>query len=168
MSTQPEPWLRGPIAGVHPLAAPLLFSLQQAREDLAKWTEEFSDGDFWKRPAPGVAPVGFQIRHIAGSVERLLTYLKGEQLSEEQLSEMKREQEPGATREELFKALENSFLQAEAVVKAIDPRTWQEARAVGRKQLPTTVGGLVTHIAEHTQRHVGEAIITAKLVRLMR
>jgi hypothetical protein len=59
-------------------------------------------------------------------------------------------------------------LLAEAVVKAIDPRTWQDARAVGRKQLPTTVGGLITHIAEHTQRHVGEAIITAKLVRLMR
>jgi uncharacterized damage-inducible protein DinB len=165
MSTQPEAWLRGPIAGVHPMTAPLLYSLQQAREDLAKWTEGFSDDDFWKKPAPDVAPVGFQIRHIGGSIERLLTYLEGRQLSDEQLSEMKREQEPGATRAELFEALEHSFSRAEAVVKAIDPRTWQDARAVGRKQLPTTVGGLITHMAEHTQRHVGEAIITAKLVR---
>jgi len=153
---------------VHPMTAPLVYSLQHAREDLAKWTEGFSNDDFWVRPAPDVAPVGFQIRHIAGSIDRLVSYLEGRQLSDEQLSEMKREQEPGATRAELFQALENSFSHAEAVVKAIDPRSWPDARAVGRKQLPTTVGGLITHIAEHTQRHVGEAIITAKLVRRAR
>jgi len=30
----------------------------------------------------------------------------------------------------------------------------------------TTVAGLLTHIAEHTQRHVGQAISAAKLSRV--
>ena len=168
MSTQPEPWLRGPIPGTHPIAAPLLYSLQQAREDLATWTDAFSDEDFWLTPAPDVAPLGFQIRHIAGSVDRLTTYLEGKQLSDEQMATLQREKDPGAPRRELFSALEDSFRRTEAVATAIDPRTWHDPRGIGRKQLPTTVGGLVTHIAEHTQRHVGEAIITAKLVRAAR
>jgi len=168
MSAQPEPWLRGPIAGAHPIAAPLLYSLQQAREDLAKWTDAFSDEDFWLTPSPDIAPLGFQIRHIAGSVDRLTTYLEGQQLTDEQMAALEREKEPGATRRELFAVVEESFRRAEAVATAIDPRTWHDPRGVGRKQLPTTVGGLVTHIAEHTQRHVGEAIITAKLVRAAR
>jgi uncharacterized damage-inducible protein DinB len=165
MSTRPEPWLRGPITGVHPITAPLLYSLQQAREDLAKWTDALSDEDFWVKPAPDVAPLGFQIRHIAGSIDRLTTYLEGKQLSDEQMADLQGEQEPGATRKELFDAVENSFRRAKAVATAIDPRTWHDPRGIGRKQLPTTVGGLITHMAEHTQRHVGEAIITAKLVR---
>ena len=108
------------------------------------------------------------MRHIAGSVDRLTTYLEGRPLSDEQMSALKREQEPGATRDELLAALEHAFLTAEAVVRAIDPRTWADRRTVGRKELPTTVGGLITHIAEHTQRHVGEAIITAKVIRSQR
>lgn len=165
MNPQPEPWLRGPIAGVDPIAAPLLYALEQAREDLAAWTDGLSDADLWASPVEGIAPVGFHLRHIAGSVERLVTYLEGKQLSELQLAEVQREKEPGASRQELLACVEKGFERARAVVSAIDPKTWYDARAVGRKQLPTTVGGLVTHIAEHTQRHIGEAIITAKLVR---
>ena len=142
----------------------MIHALQQAREDLAAWTEGLSDAGLWAAPLAGIAPVAFHMRHIAGSVERLITYLRGEQLSEQQLAEIKREHEPSASREQLLAALENSFELARSVVSAIDPRTWYDARTVGRKRLPTTVGGLVTHIAEHTQRHVGEAIITVKLV----
>jgi hypothetical protein len=36
---------------------------------------------------------------------------------------------------------------------------------VGRKKLPTTVIGLIVHLAEHTQRHVGQAVSAAKLAR---
>ncbi len=163
MSGLAEPWLRGPIAGVHPISMPFLFAMTQAREDLARWTNGFSAEQLWSRPFE-LAPVGFHIRHAGGSVERLTTYLTGSPLSEQQLAELKREMEPGATREQLFTRLEEQLLWAEAIVKALDPRTWGDARTVGRKALPTTVGGLVTHIAEHTQRHVGQAIVTAKIV----
>ncbi len=159
-----EPWLRGAIAGVHPITAPFLFSMTQAREDLAQWTASLTADQLWARPL-GLAPVGFQIRHIGGSIERLAVYLRGEQLNDQQLGEMKREMEPGASYQQVTSRMEEQMLWAEAIVKSVDPRTWNDLRAVGRKALPTTVGGLITHIAEHTQRHVGQAIITVKVLR---
>lgn len=164
MSTQPEPWLRGPILAIHPISAPLVYSLRQAREDLRHWTDGLTMEQIWARPA-GLAPIGFHIRHIGGSVERLITYLRREPLTVEQMRDLKNEMDSGATLDELFRRVEDQFLFAEATVEALDPRTWTDVRAVGRRQLPTTVGGLVTHIAEHTQRHVGEVIVTAKVVR---
>jgi len=67
-----EPWMRGPIAGVDPLLAPLLYSFQMAREDLARFTAGLSEAQLWARP-DGFAPVGFHIRHITGSADRLLS-----------------------------------------------------------------------------------------------
>jgi hypothetical protein len=78
-----EPWLRGPIAGVSPLIAPVLYSFEQAREDLATHTAGLTIAQIWARPA-GLPSVGFQLRHIAGSVDRLVTYLSGRQLSDAQ------------------------------------------------------------------------------------
>jgi uncharacterized damage-inducible protein DinB len=144
--------------------APLLYSLQQAREDLAKWTEGLTDEQLWARPN-GTGAVGFQIRHIAGSLDRLATYLRGEQLSDAQMAEMKSEMEPGQSREELLTKLETVCARVEEQVRSIDVATLREPRQVGRKQLPTSVIGLLMHMAEHTQRHVGEAIVTCKFVR---
>ena len=160
-----EPWLRGPLPGVHPLLSPTLYSYAQAREDLAYWTAELSEAQIWSRPH-GLAPVGFHIRHIAGSVERLTTYLKGEQLTAEQLDALQHEMQPGLGREELLRALDDSLRRSEQVILALDPASLEHPRAVGRKRLPTTVAGLLVHLAEHTQRHVGEAIITAKVARM--
>jgi hypothetical protein len=110
--------------------------------------------------------VGFQIRHIAGSVDRLMTYLQDRALSEEQMGALRSEHEPaGDTRESLLAAMDRVFHDAETVVRRLDPAVLTEPRTVGRKQLPTTVIGLLTHVAEHTQRHIGEAIITARWVR---
>jgi hypothetical protein len=161
--TKPEPWLRGPIDGLHPLLAPVFYAFIQAREDLDKWTRRLSDAQIWERPR-GLAPAGFHIRHIAGSVDRLMTYLKGDPLSDAQLTALEYEIEPDASRDELLQALDDSLRNAEAAIRGLDPGILTEARHVGRKKLPTTVIGLLTHIAEHTQRHVGEAIITAKIV----
>ena len=158
-----EPWLRGPLPGVHPSIAPVLYSFQQAREDLRKWTEGFSAEEIWLH-VQGLAPIGFQIRHISGSVERLMTYVVGGQLTEQQLSDLRDEMEPGASLDELLSELEQKLSAAEAIIRTIDPGTLDQRREVGRKRLPTTVGGLLTHIAEHTQRHVGQAIVTVKLV----
>jgi hypothetical protein len=164
MPELPEPWLRGPIAGVSPLVAPILCAFQQAREDLAKFTEGLTTEQIWARPY-GFGPVGFHLRHIAGSVGRLMTYLEGRLLDEAQMAALRAEMEPGASRDELLSAVGAAFDKAETTVRGIDPATLADARGVGRKQLPTTMIGLLTHIAEHTQRHVGEAIVSAKLVR---
>jgi len=163
-SVLPEPWLRGPIVGVHPLTAPVLFAFQQAREDLAAHTEGLTTSQIWATPHE-LGSVGFHIRHIAGSVDRLVTYLEGRQLDDEQMKELRSEKEPGATRDELLADLDSALQKAERVVRAIDPGTLDHAREVGRKRLPTTVIGLLTHIAEHTQRHIGQAISAAKLAR---
>jgi DinB family protein len=159
-----EPWLRGPIAGVSPLLAPVLHAFEQAREDLAKHTDGLNTEQIWARPF-GLAPVGFQLRHIAGSVDRLVTYLMGEQLDDAQMAALQKELEPGASREELLAGVNLALFEAEALIRSIDPATLTEARGVGRRQLPTTVIGLLVHIAEHTQRHVGQAISAAKLAR---
>jgi hypothetical protein len=159
-----EPWMRGPLTGVDPMVQPLLFSFQQAREDLDKWTAGLTPEKLWTRPF-GLGPVGFHIRHAGGSIERLLVYATSGQLSEQQLAETKSEMEPGASRDELLAQLEARLQAAERTARGLDVSAWTEPRYIGRKQLPTTLGGLITHIAEHTQRHVGEAIVTAKVVR---
>ncbi|MEO8126224.1 MAG: DinB family protein [Bryobacteraceae bacterium] len=160
----PEPWLRGTLKDTNPLISPVLYSFQQAREDLAAFTAGLSGEQTWARPA-GLAPVGFQIRHIAGSVDRLMTYAQGTALSEAQLDTLKRELDPGEPLVTLLSTLDQTLREAETVIRQIDPVTYTEARTVGRKALPTTVIGLLIHIAEHTQRHVGQAIVTSKIVR---
>ena len=159
-----EPWLRGPIEGISPLLSPLLAAFQHAREDLARYTEGLTAEQIWKAPA-GSGSVGFHLRHIAGSTDRLMTYLEGRELTEGQMAALHSEKEPGASREELLQAMDRSFREAETVIRSIDTATLEETRWVGRKRLPTTVIGLLTHIAEHTQRHVGQAIVMAKVVR---
>jgi uncharacterized damage-inducible protein DinB len=159
-----EPWLRGPLTGVHPLVAPTLHAYAQAREDLARWTDGLTDAEIWSRPH-GLAPVGFQLRHIAGSIERLTTYLRGKQLTPEQLEDARHELDPGPGRVKLLEQVNEAFNNSEQVIRALEPENLTERRTVGRKQLPTTVVGLVVHLAEHTQRHVGELIVTSKLAR---
>jgi uncharacterized damage-inducible protein DinB len=156
--------MRGPIAGVHPLIAPSLYGFQQAREDLARYTEGLTTAQVWATPH-GFGSVGFHLRHIAGSTDRLMTYLRVEPLSDAQMQFLRNEHEPGASREELLAGMDQAFKRAEAYARALDPDRLTDAREIGRKRLPTTVIGLLTHIAEHTQRHVGQAISAAKLAR---
>lgn len=165
MDNLPEPWLRGPIPDVNPLAAPVLYAFQQAREDLVRYTEGLTDDQIWATPH-GFGSVGFHMRHIAGSTERLTTYLQGRELSSTQMAALHAEAgRIGPGRDELLADLDRVFRGAEGVVRSIDPDTLAESRTVGRKRLPTTVIGLLTHIAEHTQRHVGQAIGAAKLAK---
>ncbi|MGA3235951.1 MAG: DinB family protein [Bryobacteraceae bacterium] len=173
MHPLPEPWLRGPIEGAHALTAPVLYAFQQAREDLARYTAGLSHEQLWATPH-GFGSVGFHVRHIAGSTERLMAYVQGKQLTPEQLAALAAEHEAprearheaqhetGPDRDALLAELDRVFREAEAVVRQIDPATLAQPREVGRQRLPTTVIGLLTHIAEHTQRHVGQAISAAK------
>jgi len=149
---------------VNPLITPVLYAFQQAREDLAQCTHALTTEQLWAAPH-GFASVGFHIRHIAGSTERLTTYLEARELTPTQLLALEAESQPGtATRDELLILLDASLRHAESVVRGIDPATLTEPRYVGRKKMPSTVIGLLTHIAEHTQRHVGQAITTARWI----
>ena len=160
----PEPWLRGPMSHVHPLIMPVLFSFQQVREDLRKHAGDLTKEQIWHRIA-GLPPLGFHLRHIAGSVDRLVTYLSGEQLAEEQLQFLREEGTAEASLHDLLQALEASLSAAEKRLRSLEACTMYDARYVGRQRLPTTVIGLLVHVAEHTQRHLGQAITTAKLLK---
>ncbi|MEO8098151.1 MAG: DinB family protein [Acidobacteriota bacterium] len=156
--------MRGPLDGVDPLVQPLFFSFTMVREDLTLHTAGLSTGQVWRRVGP-LPSLGFHLRHIAGSVDRLATYLMNEPISAEQLAYLKREAEPGASLEELLAGVDATLQATEERARSIDPATIHEPRYIGRKRLPTTVLGLLVHLAEHTQRHLGQAITTAKLAR---
>ena len=160
----PEPWLRGALPGLEPLVQPVFFSYTQVREDLAAHTAGLSTEQLWRRIVP-LPSLGFQLRHIAGSVERLTTYLMGEQLMPEQIAALKQEAEPGASLDELLAAVDAALSASEARIQSIQPEQIHEPRYIGRKKLPSSVLGLLVHLAEHTQRHLGQAITTAKLVQ---
>lgn len=162
-----EVWLRGPVPEIPTPLQPAAHALLQAREDLAKASTDLSPEQLWSRPF-GVASVGFHVRHAGGSAERLLTYARGESLSEAQLAFLAAEREPGdppATSAELVAALDAVVQRALAQLRATDPASLAESRAVGRARLPSTVGGLLFHAAEHAQRHAGQATTTARIVR---
>ena len=163
----PEPWLRGTLTDVPPLQRAILHALEHAKEDLERWCGDLRDEELNARPFDNT-PLAFHIRHIARSLDRLLTYAEGTALSSEQIAQMKSELDPGATREEIFAELNEALEVSAARIHSFSPETLAETRAVGRQRMPTTVAGLLIHVADHTQRHVGQAITTAKVVRAMR
>jgi hypothetical protein len=159
-----EPWLRGTLTEVDAVRRGVLHALELAREDVALWCGPLTGEQLEARPL-GLPSVGFQMRHMVRSLDRLLTYAEGQQLSEAQIASMKSETEGAGSREDLFAEFERGMESAAERVRAIGAATYEDARGVGRKALPTSVGGLLVHCADHTQRHVGQAVTTAKVVR---
>jgi DinB family protein len=160
----PEPWLRGTLHEVSSIPRAVLHALELAKEDLFRCCGELTDDEVNFRYA-GIAPVAFHVRHIARSLDRLLTYAEGRTLDATQITALKGEADDGAARDEVFAELDASLRRAVVLIRSIDPNRLSEPRAVGTKALPITLGGLLVHIAEHTQRHVGQAVTTAKFVR---
>lgn len=161
---QPEPWLRGTLPEVPALHRAVLHALELAEEDLARWCGNLSAQELNARPGEA-APVAFHIRHIARSIDRLLTYAEGRQLNEEQLRALREETGGNAEREVIFAEMRAMFEGAKARIRALAGADLEAPRAVGRQARPTRLGGLLVHIADHTQRHVGQAITTVKIVR---
>lgn len=159
-----EPWLRGPVEGVHPVAGALLRSFEHAREDIAAATAGLGVEALWMRPM-GLASLGFQLRHVAGSVDRLITYADARALDAEQLAALAAEAEPGAGRGELIEAIDRSLENAGAIARRIDLSDPAALRYIGRRRIAVPLAGLLIHIAEHTQRHTGQIVTTARLVR---
>jgi uncharacterized damage-inducible protein DinB len=159
-----EPWLRGPIIGMPAMVMPAAHALMQAAEDIPAAVEGLTVAQLWARPG-GAASVGFHLRHVAGSIDRLLTYADGEILSDAQLASLHAEQVPvDGEAAELAQAAAAAIRRAISVMQETSPGTYLEPRGVGRRRLPTTVFGLLVHLAEHTQRHAGQIISTAKVV----
>jgi uncharacterized damage-inducible protein DinB len=160
-----EPWLRGTLTEVDAVRRQVLHALELAGEDASKWCYGLTDEEVNARPF-GVAPVAFHLRHMARSLDRLLTYAEGGQLSEEQMAALRSELQPGATvagvLEEFRAGLDSA---AERMMRL---ESFEAVRDVGRDRLPSTVGGLMVHCAEHTQRHVGQMVTTAQVVVGMR
>lgn len=159
----PELWLRGTHPTVPAVHRAILHALELAGEDLQRWCGELTDEQLNLRPAQ-IAPISFHIRHIARSLDRLLTYAEGAPLNEAQMTSLKSELAAGGTRSELFAEFSAALATSAVRIRQFSDADLEAARAVGRGQLPSTLGGLLVHIADHTQRHVGQAITTAKIV----
>jgi uncharacterized damage-inducible protein DinB len=164
---QPEPWLRGTHAGVEAIQRAVLHALDLAGEDLRHWCGGLTDEELNAHPYD-LPPVAFHVRHIARSLDRLLSYAEGTQLDVTQIAALNLEMNPGATQMTLFVEMDAALKEAAARVLRFSAENYNSVRGVGKKQLPTTVGGLLVHCADHTQRHVGQAITTAKIVVAMR
>lgn len=164
---EPEAWLRGPLHDVSPLLTPAAHALLQAAADIERAASTLSAEQLWLKPG-GAPSVGFHLRHVAGSIDRLLTYASGRQLDAEQFRALSNESvsgEPPEDAEALVRAARASIEEALQALRSTPDEILSEPRVVGRAWLPSTVFGLLFHIAEHTQRHTGQIVTTARIVR---
>ena len=146
----PEPWLRETALPCHPAIAAVVFALRQAQEDLERFTPP--------------AHAYFHLRHIAGSLDRLCTYLEGGSLTAEQLATLQSEEAGhGESLLELRNKCALALMLTEERLLSFSPEQFSEPRFVGRKRIQTTAIGLIIHIAEHTQRHIGELIAYSRV-----
>jgi hypothetical protein len=163
----PEAWLRGPLPGIDPALMPAAHALVQARDDLSAALAGAETEDLWARPG-GAASAGFHLRHLAGSLDRLLTYARGERLSPEQVAALAGEGEPGAGAAELERTANAAIDRALEQLRGTTAATLGELRSVGRARLPATVLGLLVPAAEPAPRHTGQLVTTLKIVRGLR
>jgi hypothetical protein len=160
----PEPWLRGPIEGVPAILQPAAHALVQAREDIATYAPQITTDRLW---APsGAATAGFHALHLAGALDRLFTYARGEALSEAQKQAARGESTPRPDLDAagLVALVDSAVERAIAQLRATPEGRVFDARAVGRAGLPSTVLGLLFHGAEHSTRHSGQFITTVKIL----
>ncbi len=161
-----EVWQRGAVAGVPPLLQPVAHGLLQVVEDLDKYMRDFPPDKLWERPA-GVASVGFHLLHIAGVIDRLFTYARGEWLTVDQLKALEVEKEvpaepmePSVLVGQVRRKVEYAIRQLKTTLES----SLTKKRLLGRKKIPTTVIGLFFHATEHAHRHVGQLLVTARIV----
>jgi DinB superfamily len=180
--TSPEVWLRGPVPGIPALLQPVAHALLQAREEASQLMEGFPKDRLWERPWNTASP-GFHLRHLSGVLDRMFTYARGEALTEEQFKSLNTEFSERSPETEtapsghFFESPDQCSgqdlsLQFAAQVDralrqlgATSEKSLLEPREVGRAKLPSTVLGLLVHAAEHTQRHIGQLLVTTRILR---
>lgn len=164
---KPEVWLRGPLDGISPLLQPVAHALLQAREEINDLMKDFPEELLWEKVV-GMASPGFHLQHLTGILDRLFTYARAQQLTQQQLTYLSNEGKGGV---ELSALLGNFNKQVDAAIKQIsetNEAALTEARGVGRAQIPSTVIGLMVHAAEHTMRHTGQLLVTVNVLKLQR
>lgn len=161
--SQPEPWLRGTYPEIPAVLRAVVHAIELAREDIDAACASLSGEALDARPG-NVAPIGFHLRHIVRSLDRLLTYAEGGQLSAAQLDALRGELDPGTPKADLFAEFHSGLDHALHRIRSFAAADLEQPRSVGRKALPTTVGGLLVHCADHTQRHTGQAVTTARII----
>lgn len=160
---QPEPWMRGIVPGIDPVVGHLLRASEHIREDIHRAIGPLTAEQMRATPS-GMTSVGFHVKHLAGSIDRLCTYLEGRQLSAEQLAALTEESQVQESAEELLRGVDKALDRYEDLVRGLTSEHFADVREIGRKRLQTTAISLAIHIAEHGQRHVGQAISAAKLI----
>jgi len=178
LSLNPEYWLRGPVAGIPAALQPAAHALLQSRAEVNALMEGFPEAKLWDRPG-GVASPGFHLQHLAGVLDRLLTYARGEALGPGQLEELADEGRPPGgdkggdgrgetTGGELTRLLQRYNLQIDKALQQLAETpelSLTEPRGVGRARIPSTVGGLLFHAAEHSMRHTGQLMVTIRILQ---
>jgi len=159
-----EFWLREEPVETDPLRHLLLCTFRQVEEEVIARTAGLSDVEVWQSPH-GLTPIGFHIRHIAESIDRLLTYAEGKQLTDLQLVVLKQEVSDQLPLLSLLVLLEQRLLEASQRVLALPEATQKDIREIGRAKIRVPLGTLLAHIAEHSQRHLGQLVTTAKLMQ---
>jgi uncharacterized damage-inducible protein DinB len=155
-----EVWQRGPLEGFDAYLMPVAHSFLQVKEDLQALIARVPDDKVWARPG-GAASIGFHVRHIAGSTDRLCTYARGEVLTAEQVAYARAEGTGPESLSALVAAAQAGLDKAIQQVRDTPRDSLLSERKVGRAGLPSTTLGLLVHAAEHATRHVGQAMTTA-------
>jgi uncharacterized damage-inducible protein DinB len=164
--SQPEVWLRGPVPGIAPTLQPMAHAMLQAQEDVERLALPLTKEELWQMPG-GAASIGFHLRHMAGSLDRLLTYARGEALTDAQRADLAVEKAvtPEVEAAALVEGVRAAIERAMAQLRQTPEGALDEPRAVGRAAFPSTVRGLLSHAAEHTARHAGQISTTVRVVR---
>lgn len=161
-----EWWQRGPVDGVSPTLQPVAHILLQVRESVGELIDGLSIAQWNARPA-GVASAAFHVKHMAGVIDRLFTYARGDTLNDAQFVALKAEGTPLEAHDigPVLAALNQRIELAVAELRTTNPDTLGDFRGIGRAQLPSTVIGCLVHGAEHAMRHVGQLSVTVRVVR---
>lgn len=166
MADKPEVWLRGTVDGFDPIVMPVVHALLQAREDVEHLAATVPPEHVWRTPG-GAASIGFHVRHLGGSLDRLFTYARGETLSDDQKRAMRIEGVPGEPPASLADVVRDVSAIVDRALEQLRPLRVDDllvSRSVGRAALPSTTLGLLFHAAEHCTRHAGQAITTARVL----
>ena len=165
-----DTWLQGPVPGVPESLMPVAHTLLQVKQEAGRLAADLAPDELWARPG-GYNPAGFHLLHLAGSLDRLLSYARGEELTRAQREALERERRSGEEElpvEVLVATLHDTIDRSLEKLRQTPAESVHDARAVGAARLPATVGGILYHAAEHSMRHLGQLVTTVKILRGLR
>jgi uncharacterized damage-inducible protein DinB len=151
-----DTWLTGPVDGIPPLLMPAAHAFVQVQREVPQLIAGLSLEQLWLKPGAS-ASIGYHVVHLAGATDRLLTYARGEALSDAQLGGARQEATLGDLDVDALSARVDAAMTAALdQLRATPDVTLLAPRQVGRQKLPSNVLGLVFHAAEHAARHAGQ------------